>query len=262
MPLDVKEEVSKLRQMYKDDPKQDSFNLLLLGESGSGKTFLLRTARKPVHIDSFDPGGTKSLRDLIISGDVIPDTSFENDDPFNPKVFEQWKAKFEDRKRNGYFDAMGTYVIDSATTWSDAIMNYILRKAGHAGEAPRWAHDYVPQKVEIRNALAKCLDLPCDFVLTGHLKLVEDPTEGYIFRFMTTGQGMVTIPLMFDEIWTTVANTKGSGTEYKLLIESQGIRLARSRIAGGKKELKGNQEPDIKRILKLAGLPSEDKPKI
>ena len=59
--LDVKAEVAKLQQMYREEPQSGSFNFLLLGEMGTGKTFLLHSARKPIHLDCFDPGGTKNL---------------------------------------------------------------------------------------------------------------------------------------------------------------------------------------------------------
>ena len=57
--LDARKQAAELAEKYKNDRKQRSFNLLLLGEMGSGKTFLIRTARKPVHIDSFDPVGVR-----------------------------------------------------------------------------------------------------------------------------------------------------------------------------------------------------------
>ena len=60
--LDITAEFAKLKSMYQEDVQSKTVNILLLGESGSGKTFLMRTAPGPVHIDSFDPGGSTSLR--------------------------------------------------------------------------------------------------------------------------------------------------------------------------------------------------------
>lgn len=253
-------EVAKLKEAYENDPRQHTFNLLLLGESGTGKTFLCRTARKPVHIDSFDPGGTKGLRDEIAKGEVIVDTSYESENPVNPGAFLSWKNTFDKRCRMGYFNHIGTYVLDSSSTWSDAIMNYILKKAGIAGEAPRFTKDYTPQKIEIRNWIKKMLDLPCDFILTGHLEAQKDEIDGKVrMRYLTTGKGTQTIPLMFDEIWVMEPKETSSGVQYRILTQATGTYTARSRLA--KKSLLAQyEETDIKKLLKKAGLPTDDKP--
>jgi len=258
MPLDIKAEIKKIREYYANDTKQDSFNLLLVGESGSGKTFMSRTARKPVHIDSFDIGGTKCVRKWIDKGEIIADTQWESEDPLKPSEFKAWKKEFEHRLTNGYFNDFGTYWLSSGTSWSDAVMNYVLAKAGIAGEAPRFTKDYTPQKVMIRNYITKMLNLPCDFVFEGHLKLVEDPDKGTVFRFMTTGQGMVTIPLLFDEIYVTSPKETSSGVEYRLLTKSTGTFLARSRLAADGL-LDTYEKPDIKNILKKVGREYKDK---
>ncbi len=265
MTLDPKEEFARLQQAYKDDARQSSFNALVLGESGVGKTFLLRTARKPVHIDSFDPGGSKNLLEWIKKGEIVVDSQYESEDPQRPHAFSKWKKEFDTRRRGGYFEHIGTYVIDSATTWSEAIMNNILQKGGIAGQAPRFTKDYVPQKIEIRNALRQCLDLPCDFILTGHAEVREDVDDQgrqvMRFRFMTTGKGVTTIPLLFDEQYFLITRRTASGPEYKMVVQNDGIYPARSRIAGGGK-LKPLEDPDIKGMLKKAGLSTEDKPSL
>ena len=201
MGLDVRQEAEKLRQMYEEDPRQSTFNLLLLGESGTGKTYLVRTARRPVHIDSFDPGGTKCLRDLIKSGDIIADTRWEDEDFSDPKVFQKWEDTFKHRLRNGYFEAFGTYAIDSATSWAGAILGKYLKKEGSDPSAvPTYQKHYHYQKFDLKKYIRNMLTLPCDVVMTGHLKILEDPINGkHRYRFLTTGDGMITIPLLFDE---------------------------------------------------------------
>lgn len=257
--LDIVAEAKKTQDAYAADPKQDSFNLLLLGESGSGKTYLSRTCRLPVHIDSFDPGGTKGLRDLIEKGHIIVDSEFESEDPTKPKAYDAWRKKFEHRSRIGYFNHIGTYVLDSATTWSDAIMNWILKQSGIPGQAPRFTKDYGPQKIEIRNKLQQCLDLPCDFILTGHLESDKDEVTGRLkYKFMTTGKGDITIPLLFDEIWVALAEAKGRGVEYQILTRKNGAYPAATRM--GRENFETFEVPDIKALLKKAKWAAEDKP--
>lgn len=258
--MNVQTEVQKLQSMYLESPRSESFNALVLGESGSGKSFLIRTARKPVHIDVFDPGGTINLVDLIKKGEVVPDSRWENEDPKNPSVFRDWEKVTKERVRTGYFSQFGTYALDSATTWSDSIMNKILKEAGIAGEPPRWAHDYVPQKVAIQNWIKIMLQLPCDFILTGHLEGNKDEVSGRMsYRFMTTGKGSVTIPLLFDEIYVMDPKNTSQGVEYRVLTQSTGTHIARSRLAR-QGLLKQYEEPDIKKILKKCGFRTDDKP--
>ena len=258
--LEIKTEIEALNKMYSEDPRQKSFNALILGESGSGKSFLFRTCRKPVHIDSFDPGGTKGLQEYINKGEIIVDARYEGEDPKKPFAFELWKKEMEKRDKIGYFNHIGTYCLDSSTTWSEAIMNWILKKAFLSGQAPRWAHDYIPQKVEIRNWLRELLDLPCDFILTGHLEGYKDEVSGSMsYRYMTTGKGVTTIPLLFDEIYVLDPKESSKGVDYRILTQSTGKYVARSRLA--KEGLIDKYEPcDIKVILKKAKLSTDDKP--
>lgn len=262
MPIDARVEAEKLRTMYKESASQGKINVLLTGESGSGKTFMTRYAPWPIHVDSFDPGGTKSVRDLIEKGNIVADTEFEDEDPMNPTAFKYWKAKFEDRERNGYFDNFACYWLDSATTWSDAVMNYHQAGKGGsgAGKVPVWNKDYHPQKVSIRNYLRKCLNLKCHFILTAHLNIQKDK-EGNVIarRVMFSGQGAVTIPLLFDEIWVTDAKESSGGFNYEVKTVAAGLYLARSRLAGTG-AINKTEPATLRTILKKAGLNYEDRP--
>jgi hypothetical protein len=272
MAYDYKNELSKVKEYYTGDALQRRFSALVCGETNAGKTYLLRTARRPIHVDSFDPGGTKCLRDLIASGDVIADTQWEADDPFNPDKFAKWMKATELRFQIGYYDNFGTYCLDSATTWGDAVMNYGLAASGHAGESPRMRQDYNPQKVHMVNYVRKLMSLKCDFILTGHLRTDEellsvDASTGIQrkdvkYRFYTTGQAVVTIPLLFDEIYVIRGAGEGrDGPKREMLIDSLGKYIARSRLkANGK--LEAIEPPDIRALLKKVGLDWQDKPKL
>src|SRR4030042_5062977 len=100
MPYDYQSELKRVKDYYAGDPLQKRFSALVTGETNAGKTYILRTARFPIHIDSFDPGGTKCLRDLIRSdsnpkGQIIADTQWEADDPFKPDKFALWKKAID-----------------------------------------------------------------------------------------------------------------------------------------------------------------------
>lgn len=271
MPYDNKAELKRVRDYYTGDPLQKRFSALVTGGIGAGKTYLLHTARRPVHIDSFDPGGTKCLRELIAKGDIVADTQWETEDPFAPDKFAKWMKTTDIRLSVGYFSQFGTYCIDSSTTWGDAVMNYQLASNSRAGEAPKWSHDYVPQKVFMVNYIRKLMSLPCDFILTGHLREIEEilsidvktgvQRKNVEYRFYTTGQAVLTIPLLFDELYVIIGEDGPGGVKRKMLIDAQGKYIARSRLrANGK--LDATEEPDIRALLKKIGLGWEDKPKL
>lgn len=271
MPYTAQDELKRIKEYYNGDRLQKRYSALVTGETNSGKTYLLRTARRPIHVDSFDPGGTKCLRDLIASGDVIADTRWENDDPFDPKAFSEWMRAIDLRFKLKYFDQFGTYCLDSATTFGDASMAYVLNESSRAGESPRRNKDYMPQKTHVVNYIKKLMTLPCDFILTGHLREIKKvlriddktgiATEEIKYRFYTTGQGVVTIPLLFDELYVITGKDGRDGPVRELLTDSLGTYIARSRLKSNGK-ISSVEKPDIKEILRKAGFSTEDKPRL
>jgi len=271
MAYDYKNELDKIRNYYEGDPLQKRFSALITGETNAGKTYILRTARRPIHIDSFDPGGTKCLRDLIASGDVIADTQWEDEDPYNPNAFAKWMKTIDMRIQIGYFKNFGTYCLDSATTFGEAVINYEMGGKGRAGEVPQHRKDYNPQKVYMTNYIKKLMRLPCDFILTGHLREIKklihlDTSTGVAkedikYRFLTTGQAVVTIPLLFDEIYVIIGEEGRTEPKRKMLIDSVGTYNARSRLKMNGL-LNSVEEPDIKALLRKVGMPCGDKPRL
>jgi len=271
MTYDYTKEIQRIRDFYEGDPLQRRFSALVCGGIGAGKTYMLKTCRKPIHVDSFDPGGTKCLREEIAKGDIIADTQWETDDPLNPDKFAKWMKAIDLRLQLNYFDHFGTYCLDSATTWGDAVMNYQLNSQDRAGTAPKWSTDYVPQKVMMTNYIRKLMNIKCDFILTGHLREIEDvisvdpktqvKRKNVYYRFYTTGQAVLTIPLLFDEIYVLVGEESSSGVRRKLMIDAQGEYIARSRLKSNGK-LNDKEEPNIKELLKKIGLSWEDKAKL
>ena len=269
--LDARIEVERLRTRYASDPRQHSFRVLVTGEGGTGKTHLLRTARKPVHVDSFDPGGTLVLRDLITKGNIVADTIYEQEDRTHPEMFREWSRNFEQRVRTKYFESFSTYSLDSSTFWADAIISHVMatdKTGSRSGEAPNFYKDYNPQKVLIQNWMHRILSLPCDVVITGHLegeyddKVIGEDVRRDLqrYRYMTTGKGAIIIPLMFDEQWTTIVKQTSGGPEYQILTSPWGYYRGRTRIGRG--VFKQFEVPDITALLKKAGWTTNDKEKL
>jgi len=175
------------------------------------------------------------------------------------------------RFHTGYYKMFGTYCLDSATTFGEAVMSYGLGNKSRAGEVPQHRHDYNPQKVYMTNYIRKLMSLPCDFIMTGHLreikKLISVDTKTGVtreevkYRFYTVGQAVVTIPLLFDEIYVIIGKEGREGPQREMLIDSLGEYVARSRLkANGL--LSAKEPPDLKALLKKAGFSVEDKPRL
>lgn len=273
MAYDPKKELERVKNYYNQDPLQKRFSAIICGNIGVGKSYLISTARKPIFIDSFDPGGSKCLEPWIKKGDIIVDTTYEREDPYNPTAYREWMKNTELRIQTGFYEQFGTYVLDSLSTFGDAVMNYIMLNAkggSRAGETPMHRRDYNPQKTEIVNRIKRLMSLPCDFFLTSHLKESEDtigydkegqPIKTEKYRMSITGNAILTIPLQFDEIYVLLGKSGAPGTKVKreLLLDAQGKYIARSRLRS-KGRLTEIEEPDIKKLLKKAGLAWEDKP--
>ena len=112
------------------------------------------------------------------------------------------------------------------------------------------------------------MNLNCDFILTGHLerlvKLINIDKKGIRqeevrYRLMITGKAVMTIPLLFDELY--VATGSGKNPRRKLLVNSLGEYIARSRLCGAGK-LAVEEDPDIKGLLKKVGLEWKDKKRL
>jgi hypothetical protein len=259
MPLDIKKEFADIQAAYNSQAQQRSFNALIYGDFGTGKTRLAKTCRLPVHIDSFDPGGSKTVLDDIKAGRIVADVRYELEDPMKPTAFVLWDSEYHRRKRDGYFGMIGTYIIDSATTWSSAAMNVILKKANRLG-GPPFQQDYLPAMSMIENAIKDMTTLPCDVILTAHLDVDKDEATGRMFVGpLFVGKLKQRIPLLFDELYCAQVARSSAGEKYGLLTRSDGIFKARTRL-GREGKFEALEVPDIKMLLKKAGYPTDDKP--
>jgi len=265
--LRIKQEAEKIRKMYEEDPRNATFNAIIHGPIKVGKTSLLRTCPKPVLVHSFDPGGTDVLKDMIATGEILADTQYESENPFKPKACRLWEDSFNYLYQKNFFNHIGTFVIDSMTTWAQVIMYEVIRRAAlkkkdrNPGEAPR-EQDWLPQMAFIENYMRKFLSLPCNCILLGHSDQPKD-REGNAtgdLGIMITGKLRERVPALFSEIYYLRMKDFKAETRELLVKPVYGIQVG-TRL-GNRGKLDKIEEPDIKKIMKKVGLDASDKPLI
>jgi len=261
-PMNVQSEFADIMQRYQDEEVAQWHKFLILGDYGTGKTYLTQTAPKPVLIHSFDPGGSTTLRDVVATPENdtgIYVVSFESDDPRNPTAYKEWEKTMDQWTKNNWFDSINTFVIDSFSLWSLAMINQLNKQLGRSGGIPA-LQDYQIIRNNIRDWILRISGLPCHFIMTGHLTLEKDETSGHAETAIDTFKSLRSIlPKLFDEIYVTQVTPSSKGPGYKLRTASSGYYKARSRLASNG-AIEPLEDPDISAIIEKAkkgGQPSE-----
>ncbi len=258
--LNIEQEFATIRANYEKN-RFIKANFLIVGHSGNGKTHLLRTGPKPLYVDSFDKGGTRGiLDDLVDEGTAVVDDRWEETDRNNPTAFKGWDDNFTRLMKSDFFSHIGLYSLDSITSMSDAIMSYLLKKAGKVNAKPGW-DEYHMHQILLKDAIAMICSLPCHTVITGHIDVKQDEVTGAtISSLMLPGKSSVKIPIPIDEMYIIEAKQVPSGIERTLLTQSDGRFRAKTRI--GSRKFSPREPANICALLKKAGFNVEDKPLI
>lgn len=271
--LDIRLEAEKLRALYKNSPQTDKMHGLIIAEKGVGKTSIISTCPKPVLIHSFDPDGTAVLKEEIASGDVIADVRFEVDDLRKPVAYTTWETEFNRLGRLGFFKSLGTYVLDSSSTFCTAMLWQIMNKEKRLPAGMNIAMDDAKQGMRIQDwgtvlnnfvmVTRSISALPCHTLILGHIGREKDEiTQGFVNTFMVAGQAKDQVPILLSESYVLMKRIgKGGKDERVLLTENDGRFRASTRM--GRKGIFARYEPaDIRALLKKAGYPYEDLPKL
>lgn len=258
----MKKRWDEIKADYESSAAAVKNNILLIGDYGSGKTTILRTARRPLRVYCFDPGGASVLQDDIDKDGNILVTNFIEKDRMNPTAFSGFKRVFMTDLSSGLLDAMGTVAIDSYTTWGSAILNWVVKYGSNcyadinAGIPNLKA--YMVQIMEVTDFVQKLAALKCDVVLTAHIEYEKDEIAGDLQAFIGATKKMkLVLPPMFDEKWFCDVKPTSQGLVYSILTEKDSRRVASTRMGAGGK-LEKNEKPNIKAILKKCGRPCED----
>lgn len=264
--LDIQKKVDEVRKRYEASPRKDSFNALLYGDFGTGKSSMAGTAVMPVLVHSFDPGGTKtrSLQPLIESGNILIDDRFEVDRWADPHAFRDWEREILDLKQRKFFEHCGTYFLDSGTKWADSMMYEIVKKGkdkdgkSRQGGVPQ-LQDYLVQQMTAVDWLGELMSLPCDVIVTGHIGIDKDEVTGAMYTsLLMAGKLTYKVPLVFDEKYITKVTQGSKGSEYRLQVHSDGMWKAETRLGGS--SLSMYEEQNLCKLFTKAGRKWAHKP--
>lgn len=268
----VQEEFDRIREKYASDPRQNTLNVLAYGPWGGGKTTFAGTSRPPILYHSFDPGGTTAIEDKINEGKIIPDTSWEISQEgyqdlkrgvtsdgvkavTDPQVFEQWAKEVNHLHKKGVFENVGTFVIDSYTTFADALMAWIKSKRGTQGKKNTF-DDWGANRDKTKDIMKQLMTLPCNVILTAHADVERDEVTGEMIGGpMAPGKLTIEMPMLFDEVYFLNSEGEGDDAKYYLYTKKHRMYPARSRLASQHDLDAVIEDPKFIEILNAAGYP-------
>ena len=186
--------------------------ILLVGDTGNGKTtqFLTLSGKKYMHV--FDPNALLSLKGYDVDYDLYLPTpiraavsslskSKTGDAAVSASdVYREFETTFNTRMNNGFFDQYEWIGFDSATTLLDLIMDRVLTINGRLGT---WPHedDWGPQMIAFTNICRTITAMDKNLFMTGHMHDKQNRKAGTSRRQpMMTGQLVNKIPLLFSDI--------------------------------------------------------------
>lgn len=268
------------------------FTLTLAGKPGTGKTFILQTARLPVLIDSFDPGKTLCLEvakpDSVFYFETYqdiadcPDLSkfsffvrrYWKENHHKPTAYALWRERFDQDIETDFLSLFGTYALDSHTNWLSAASNYFIKKMKRKitnKNSPLFGQmlnqldrsDYPHIYNEVRDLFNLVGSQSCDFIMTAHVEISDITDEdgkatGRKEMNLFTFKGLKTIiPSNVTEFYIAQKTARPKGSEYTLLTENKGYYEAFSHL-GASGKLSTEEPQDIKALLRKAGLSADD----
>lgn len=252
-------EFSKILDSY-NKKSRDNFTALIYGPFGSGKTQMLTTAKRPIVIDFFDPKGwiNSEVKKGIDEGWIFP-TDWSCDRLENPRQYANWELRLRSWINSRFLNNVGTYAIDSISTWSRAMMNKIVKAKNRDYGVPA-IQDYMVVLNTLIDIIHAMSDQECDFIMTGHMEMEKDEeTDGFVSNLALFKSLRRDVPLLFAEKWLLLPQIAGTKVIYKVLTQNTGRHLASTRIGGGVFDM--YEKPDIKYLLEKAGWDTSDKGK-
>lgn len=196
----------------------DYVKLLLLGESGMGKTCLAAGFPTPIKIFDFDMKASSAAK--FYANDKERLTSIEVEQYGHLPVKDRMANFLKDLKAIQDLQhakkplPFNTLVVDSLTTLVNAILED-YKKVSQLGIKRALAdvnamQDYQLLQIHLTQIITGLLSLPCNVVIIGHTQLEKDEATGAMKNnILMPGQLAYKLPIFFEEVYLAKINAKG-----------------------------------------------------
>lgn len=231
--------LKELQQIYDTSSQQKKLKCLFYGDWGTWKTTLAATMPRPILMQTFDPGGDKvfHIQEGVKDGSIIVDKRFQEREFMDSESrFREWNEDYQKMKNEGTFDQIGTYVLDSLTTFQRFVIDASIDGNTKNRQISRnmpvktpQMRDYNVQGAAMEYAVSDMLELPCHVMVIAHAEEDTDDDSGIrFFQPLITGKKLrKQLPLLFDEIYIAMEKRKG----VDVLTSPKNYYKARSRIS-------------------------------
>lgn len=225
--------------------------ILLVGETGSGKSVQMWTLPGRVFCYVFDPNTLTAIAGSNVQYEVFAPDYLELDASikgFNkgarsdttgskhePLVYMNWVRDMNERVRSGYFKDFDWICFDSLTFLSQSMMNrqkFLNNRYGDIEELG----DFRIIGSKIADVFCSIAALPHNIFATGHLQTYQDEkTKRVDTQLQLPGRARNQLPLLFTNLWLAQAVDNGKGGvryEVRTKPDDRGLRTIRSGIRG------------------------------
>lgn len=224
--------------------------ILLIGDSGTGKTTFLRTMPTPF-VAMFDPNG----REALVGANGVSIKQY----PLAADGWSAFRADLESiRKDISVLDGHQTFALDSLTFAADACLAFVLKKAGKPADGQLSMAEWGDAIRQIKDVMAVVTTLPIHTVVTAHIAIEKDELTGGIQRLpLIYGKELPgKLPAYFTEVWFTSIEHKQNGASHEAkyrvqLIPDQKYTLAKTQLNKTGK-LNRYEAPDFASVITKA----------
>jgi hypothetical protein len=213
--------------------------ILLIGDSGSGKTTFIGTTPLPLVAD-FDGKGETSLAGC--EGFL---ESYSQEDGW--EKFRRDVAAW--LKQGKLPNECQTLALDSLTFAADLALRWAMRMNGNAGTLATRA-DWGRAIDEIKSMLAKLISAPWNVIVTVHLSVEKDELLGGVVWLPSIyGSKLpVQLPAYFDNCWHTKVTAKEGTAQFTLqMIPDQRLKFLKN---SGRGIWSATEEPNYDKLMK------------
>jgi len=208
----------------------EHIKILVVGDFGSGKSSFFSTFPTPGFVFDFDQHAEG------YEGKNFDYAQYQ----FNPLGWTEFERDFIEVEKAVKEGKYKTVVCDSTTSLTDLAMERALQlDPKRVNNGPAWNVHYQIVKNLVAPKLRKFLTLPCNVLVSAHLKVTTDADTGAIVKIdpLLTGDLSEKIPGYFKEVYYSKATTVQGVTKFSLQTVTKGFFKARSVISGVKRKL-------------------------